>query len=78
MNPSKAFVTVNNKILLTKCKHSGIRGIAHGGIKNYLENRKQYIVYKNASSDLNTVKCGVPRGSIFGPLLLLLYVNDIV
>ena len=63
---------------MTKLEHYGIRGIAHDWIKNYLENRKQYVQYKNVSSDLNTVKCGVPQGSILGPLLFLLYVNDIV
>jgi len=75
---SKAFDTINHKILLDKLHFYGIRGIALDWFKSYLQNRKQYVLYNGTSSSLLPVTCGVPQGSILGPILFLLYVNDIV
>ena len=75
---SKAFDTVNHNILLTKLKYFGLTEDCINWFKSYLSNRKQYIFYgdrKRSSSE--TINCGVPQGSILGPLLFLLYVNDL-
>jgi hypothetical protein len=74
---AKAFDTVDHNILLCKLEHYGIRGIAPKWFHDYLSRRKQYVVFNNATSNLMNINCGVPQGSILGPLLFILYVNDI-
>ena len=74
---TKAFDTVNHDILLQKLEHLGIRGISLNWFKSYLSSRSQYVDYSGVSSELQYIRCGVPQGSILGPLLFLLYINDL-
>ena len=72
----KAFDTVDHGILIEKLYHYGIRGIANKWIGSYLMNRYQYVNINGTNSDYMNVLCGVPHGSILGPILFILYIND--
>lgn len=74
---SKAFDTIDHKILLEKLKYYGIRGVAFDWFMDYLNERKQYVLYNNKKSDIFDIICGVPQGSVLGPLLFILYTNDL-
>ena len=65
MDLSKAFDTIDHNILLQKLYHYGFRGVTHQWFCDYLENRKQYVMYNSAKSGTENVHCGVPQGSIW-------------
>lgn len=75
---SKAFDYLDHNILLSKLSDYGIRGVTHTLLLSYLSDRKQRVAIENCVSEYKSVLHGVPQGSVLGPLLFNVYVNDIV
>ena len=74
---AKAFDTVNHKILIQKLEYYGVKGSTLALFENYLSDRIQVVEVNGKVSEKGVIKHGVPQGSILGPLLFLLYINDI-
>ena len=74
---SKAFDTVDHHILLQKLNYYGARGVMYNWFKGYLTNRKQLVRVNGHCSSFSSITCVVPQGSILGPLLFLVYINDL-
>ena len=74
---SKAFNTIDQRLLLKKTRQFWYSRVALNELKSYLSNRKQYVMLNFSASELMSVVCGVPQGSVLGPLLFILYVNYI-
>ena len=73
----KAFDTVNHEIILEKLNHYGIRSKANDWFRSFLTNRIQYVLITGFFSQTYIVSCGVPQASSLGPLLFLIYINDL-
>ena len=73
----KAYNRVDQNILIQKYNYYGERGTANKWFSSHLENRTQFVSVNGYSSDLLYFRCGVPQGSVFGPLLFLVYIIDL-
>ena len=73
----KAFDTIDHEILLSKLELYGFKGVSPNLFRDYLSDRTQVTVINNVNSETSFISCGVPQGSILGPLLFLLYTNDL-
>ena len=73
----KAFDTLDHDILLKNFYIYGIRGTSFDLFKSYLSNIMQYVIHNGIRSSLNKIQCGVPQGSVLGPIFSLLYINDL-
>ena len=74
---SKAFDTIDHSILLHKLKYYGLKGSTLNLFQSYLSNRKQYTEIEDTTSTILPIQVGVPQGSILGPILFIIYVNDL-
>ena len=74
---AKAFDTVDHKILTKKLEHYGIRGVVNEWFISYLSNRFPTVKINGKLSNKEVITCGVPQGSMLGPILFLIYINDI-
>ena len=77
MDLSKAFDSISHEILIKKLYNYGIRGICLKWFESYLYQRSQYVYINEHSSSKRFISCGIPQGSILGPLIFLIYINDI-